>query len=184
MRYLQRNTMRTGGGENCTFGLQSKTRKSLDKGSRKFIASANDARNGLLLCPSCNAHFIHPSDSDPMKTFIQIAPDGSIILNGKAKEINYKNSNGKRVPWSFGEAYYPSPATLKLGLTLQRFEDTRLKELQDAYEEEHFEDENEESDEESKEERTSNRKRTREETEKKAEYPVKRTCDSVKKPVK
>jgi hypothetical protein len=152
-----------------------KLEEAFRKDRANLSPSANDARNGLLLCSSCNTHFTHPSDSDPMKAFIQIAPDGSIIPNGKAKEINYKNLNGKKVPWSFGESYHPSPATLKLGLTLQPFEDTRLKELQDAYEEEHLEEEYEV-------ERTSNTKRTRQnETEKKADYTVKRICSSVKK---
>jgi hypothetical protein len=82
-----------------------------------------------------------------MKSYIQIDETGSIILNGRVKELNYKQLNGKKVPWAFGLADYPTPAVFKFAMTLQPFEDTRLKELQLAYEEEHDneDDEGEES---------------------------------------
>jgi hypothetical protein len=61
---------------------------------------------------------------------------------------------------------YPTPAVLKFAMTLQPFEDTRLRELQHAYEEEHADDdddEGEESEKESEEEPAVTTKRARQE---------------------
>eukprot|EP01031_Cornospumella_fuschlensis_P041874 gene41874-51114_t len=59
-----------------------------------FPIGINHPENGLLLCPKCHSYF----DKKPAR-LLHIMPDGTIESAGLAKEQNYGNLHGKKVPW-------------------------------------------------------------------------------------
>jgi len=103
--------------------------------------SVNDASNGILLCPTCHSCYDLPLGKKSKKRFIHIDPNGTIILNGETKDINYKNLHGQRVPWVPGTANYPTLQLLKFALTLSSAKDRRIEELKEELEENEEEDE-------------------------------------------
>jgi len=80
--------------------------------------SINDAENGLLLCSCCHTKYDKIVSKKEGRS-IQITEDGTIILSGNAKRVNYQNLNGKKVPWArfIGvNKHYPSRELLRYAL--------------------------------------------------------------------
>ncbi len=73
--------------------------------------SINHPENGLLLC--CNCHGVF--DKKPQR-LLHIKPDGTIKLTGLAKEQNYRNLDGKKVPWweNIDKKDWPTSALLEV----------------------------------------------------------------------
>jgi hypothetical protein len=98
--------------------------------SEHLPISANDAMNGLLLCPNCHAYYHLPAGKKSKKTWIQIHPDGVIHLNGIK---DYKGLHLKKVPWRVGNSHYPTAQLLEFALNLLK---VRLQELIEEQEDE------------------------------------------------
>jgi hypothetical protein len=95
--------------------------------------SANDAMNGLLLCPNCHAS----AGKKSKKTCIQIQSDGVIHLNGIK---DYKGLHLKKVSWNPGYSNYPTAQLLEFALNLPPVNGVPLQELIEEEEDEEEED--------------------------------------------
>ncbi len=112
---------------------------------RNIVEGTNVTRNGLLLCSCCHTKFdknvkVNNSAAAPIGRSIQIDEKGVIHLYGKAKEVNYKNLDGKKVPWVNlidKDMLYPNSTTLKYALQLKvAGRNKRVRELNEDLEEE------------------------------------------------
>ncbi len=100
-----------------------------------FPISVNDAMNGLLLCPTCHSYYDLPLNKKSKIRLIHILQNGDIQLNGEAKDINYRNLTGKKVPWTIGDDCYPTARLLKFALSLAPIKGKRSIELVEEEEE-------------------------------------------------
>ncbi len=68
----------------------------------------NNSENGLLLCPNCHTYV------DRKPRLLGIKPNGTIQLFGLAKDQNYKELQGKKVPWweNINKKDWPTSALL------------------------------------------------------------------------
>ena len=93
--------------------------------------SVNDAKNGLLLCPTCHALFDSP------KNFLKIDKTGKIVVSKDAGESIYL-LNGTFVSWkdNIGTNDYPSSTFLEIVYKLEtKSRDKRIREIIEESEE-------------------------------------------------
>jgi hypothetical protein len=102
-----------------------------DEDRANLPISVNDAMNGLLLCPTCHAYYDLPVGNKSKIRNIHILANGTIRLNGIAKQQHYKNLNGKKVPWKLGESDYPTAQLLEFALSLPTVKGKRTSEVLD-----------------------------------------------------
>lgn len=113
--------------------MKKNLEQAYDNGNIDLPISANDASNGLLLCGTCHTYF----DKKP-NPMIRIKPDGTIVLSGLAKTINYNKLDGTKVPWSCyidSNKDFPNKSLLEFALKLKPADNKRLRELQEDSEE-------------------------------------------------
>ena len=93
--------------------------------------SVNDAKNGLLLCPTCHALFDSP------RNLLKIDKAGKIVVSEDAGESIY-SLNGKFVSWkdNIGTNDYPSSTFLAIVYELKtKSGDKRIREIMEESEE-------------------------------------------------